>query len=80
MNTANPVSSAEDATARPASWSVPMWPTTAVSASTYSGSATSAPERGHGQAGDLPVVGGAEAGHGEHPGTGSRYGPASVTA
>src|SRR6266516_3098298 len=34
------------ATASPASCGVPRWPTTAVSASTYSGSATSAPNAG----------------------------------
>ena len=37
----------DDATARPPSWGVPMRPTMAVSASTYSGSATSAPRAGH---------------------------------
>src|ERR671911_2212444 len=46
MNTAYRVSSTLDATARPASWGVPRWPTTAVSASTYSGSAMRAPSAG----------------------------------
>ena len=40
------VSSTLDATPSPASWSVPRWPTTAVSTRTYSGSATSARTRG----------------------------------
>src|SRR5918994_410419 len=46
MNTAYRVSSTLDATARPPSWGVPRWPTTAVSARTYSGSAMRAPSAG----------------------------------
>src|SRR5918994_5592587 len=46
MNTAYRVSSTLDATARPPSWGVPRWPTTAVSARTYSGSAMRAPNAG----------------------------------
>src|ERR671911_1334232 len=46
MNTAYRVSSTLDATARPPSWGLPRWPTTAVSARTYSGSAMRAPSAG----------------------------------
>src|SRR6266536_2559413 len=46
MNSEYPVVSTVLATASPASCAVPRWPTTAVSASRYSGSATSAPNAG----------------------------------
>ncbi len=46
MKTAYSVSSTLEATDRPASWTVPMWPTTAVSARMYNGSAIRAPNAG----------------------------------
>ena len=44
------------ATARPASWSVPRWPTTAVSHEDVERLGHERAERGHGQAQDLAVV------------------------
>src|SRR5918992_2491515 len=46
MNTECSVNRIVEATARPPSWGVPRWPTMAVSVSTYSGSAMSAPKAG----------------------------------
>src|SRR6266496_5641734 len=90
MNSEYPVVSTVLATASPASCAVPRWPTTAVSASRYSGSATSAPnagtasraisgsqvERRHGRVGPTVLASGARSATERQPV--DRVGPAPV--